>query len=98
MSESKATRSVVVTDPAGVHARTAVAIAQAVRRGKSRVTLAKGQQQVEATDVLPILMMVAAQGERVDIEAVGPDADAVVDSLVPLFAGQFGDEAQKSGL
>jgi phosphotransferase system HPr (HPr) family protein len=98
MSESKATRSVVVTDPAGVHARTAVAIAQAVRRGKSRVTLTKGQQQVEATDVLPILMMVAAQGERVDIEAVGPDAAAVVDSLLPLFAGQFGDEAPKSGL
>ena len=96
MSESKATRSVVVTDPSGVHARTAVAIAQAVRRGKSRVTLAKGPQQVEATDVLQILTMVAAQGERVEIEADGPDAAAVLDSLEPLFAGQFGDEAQKS--
>jgi phosphotransferase system HPr (HPr) family protein len=97
MSESKATRSVVVSDPAGVHARTAVAIAQVVRSGKSRVTLAKGQQQVEATDVLQILMMVAAQGERVEIEVVGPDAAAVLDALLPLFAGQFGDEAPKSG-
>ena len=91
-----ATRSVVVTDPEGVHARTAVAIAEAVRRGKSRVTLVKGQQRVEATDVLQILTMAAAQGERVEIEAVGPDAAAVLDSLEPLFAGQFGDEAQKS--
>jgi phosphocarrier protein len=96
MSESKATRSVVVTDPAGVHARTAVAIAQTVRRGKSRVTLTKGQQRVEATDVLQILTMVAAQGERLEIEAVGPDAAAVLDSLEPLFAGRFADEAQKS--
>ena len=31
MSESRVTRTVVVTDPAGVHARTAVAIAEAVR-------------------------------------------------------------------
>ncbi len=32
MSEQKATRTVVVTDPAGVHARTAVAIAEVVRK------------------------------------------------------------------
>ena len=30
------------------------------------------------------------------LEAVGPDAAAVLDALEPLFAGQFGDEAQKS--
>ena len=62
MSESKVTRTVVVTDPAGVHARTAVAIAEAVRRGKSRVTLIKDQQRVEATDVLQIMTLVAAPG------------------------------------
>jgi hypothetical protein len=36
------------------------------------------------------------QGERLEIEADGPDAAAVLDSLEPLFAGKFGDEAQKS--
>ena len=41
MSETRVTRTVVVTDPAGVHARTAVAIAETVRRGKSQVTLIK---------------------------------------------------------
>ena len=95
MSES-ITRSMVVTNPEGIHARIAVALAQAVRRGKSRVTLVKGQQRVEATDVLQILTMAAAQGEQVEIEAVGPDAAAVLDSLEPLFAGRFADEAQKS--
>jgi phosphotransferase system HPr (HPr) family protein len=96
MSESRATRSVLVTDPAGVHARTAVAIAQAVRGGKSRVALVKGQQRAEASEVLQVMMLAVAQGERVQIEADGPDAVAVLDSLEPLFAGQFGDEAQKS--
>ena len=43
MSETRVTRTIVVTDPAGVHARTAVAIAETVRRGKSRVTLIKDQ-------------------------------------------------------
>jgi phosphocarrier protein HPr len=93
MSESRATRTVVVTDPAGVHARTAVAIAQTVRRGQSQVTLTKDRQPVSGTDVLQILTMVAHQGEAVKLEAVGPDAEAVVSALEPLFAGRFGGEA-----
>ena len=95
MPETRATRTVVVTDPAGVHARTAVTIAEAVRRGLSKVTLVKNGQNenaVAGTDVLQILTLVAHQGEAVTIEAVGPDAEAVLDSLEPLFAGQFGDE------
>jgi phosphocarrier protein HPr len=92
MSESKATRTVVVTDPSGVHARTAVAIAETVRRGKSRVTLMKDRQPVAGTDVLQILTMVAHQGDAVTIEAVGPDAEDVLSALEPLFAGRFGGE------
>jgi phosphocarrier protein HPr len=95
MPETRATRTVVVTDPAGVHARTAVTIAEAVRRGQSKVTLVKNghnENVVAGTDVLQILTLVAHQGEAVRIEAIGPDADAVLDSLEPLFAGRFGDE------
>ena len=96
MPDTKVTRTVVVTDPAGVHARTAVAIADTVRRSKSQVTLTKDQQPVAGTEVLQILTMVAHQGEAVTLEAVGPDAEAVLDRLEPLFAGRFGDEGQKS--
>jgi len=87
---------VVVTDPAGVHARTAVAIADTVRRGKSQVTLIKEQLRVTGTDVLQIMTLAAEQGQTVTLEAVGPDAEAVLGALEPLFAGRFGDEAQQS--
>lgn len=93
MSESKATRTVVVTDPAGLHARTAVAIAAAVRRGKSQVMLVKDRRPVAGTEVLQILTLVAHQGDTVRLEAVGPDAEEVLGSLEPLFAGRFGDGA-----
>ena len=96
MPESTATRTVVVTDPSGVHARTAVAIAQIVRRGNSKVTLIKDREPVPGTEVLQILTMVAHQGETVTIEAIGPDAEAVVTALEPLFAGRFGEQTQKS--
>jgi len=96
MSDAIATRSVIVSDPAGIHARTAVAIAEVVRRRKTPVTLIKDDRRVAGTDVLQILTMAAAQGSRVDLEAVGPAAEAVLDALEPLFAGRFGDEAEKT--
>jgi phosphotransferase system HPr (HPr) family protein len=96
MSETLETRTVVVTDPAGVHARTALAIVKTVKRGNSKVTLIKDQMTVEGTEVLQIMTLVAVQGERVQLRAVGPDASAVLDSLEPLFAGVFDDETKGS--
>lgn len=96
MSETRVTRTVVVTDPAGIHARTAVAIAEVVRCGGSQVTLTKDGQPVAGTDVLQIMTLVAEQGETVTIEAIGPDAEAVLGGLEPLLAGRFADENQKS--
>ena len=92
MSQTRAMRTVVVTDPAGVHARTAVAIAEVVRRGRSEVTLVKHRQSVAGIDVLQILTMVAHQGDTVRLEAIGPDADSVLSALEPLFAGRFVEE------
>jgi len=86
MSEQKTTRSVVVTDPAGVHARTAVDIAKVVRKSRSKVTLSKDCQQAEATDVLQMLSLVIPCGTQILVEAAGPDAEQVLDAIVPLFA------------
>jgi phosphotransferase system HPr (HPr) family protein len=92
MSESSATRTVVVTDPAGVHLRSALAIIQTVNQGQSKVTIAKGEQKVDATEMWQIMGLVALPGERLTLAATGPDADAVLSKLEPLFAGVFGDE------
>jgi len=39
--------------------------------------------------------MVVEQGERVEFEAVGPDAAVVAEEIEPLLAGKFGDEDQE---
>jgi len=86
MSEQKATRTVVVTDPAGVHARTAVDIVKVVRKFRSKVVLSKDRQQAEGTDVLQMLSLVMQYGSQVLLEATGPDAEDVLDAMQPLFA------------
>lgn len=88
MPEPIETRTMVVTDPLGIHVRTALAIVQAVRRGGSKVTIAKGDYCVDATEMLQVITLAAEQGTSLIVEAAGPDAIAVLDSLEPLFAGQ----------
>ncbi len=95
MSDLTVTRSVVVTDPVGHHARTAVGIAEIVRRSQSSVTLIKDERRASGTDVLQMLSLYVPRGQSVRLEADGPDAAAVLDALESVFAGQFGDPAQE---
>jgi len=92
MNQTPATRVVQVTNPQGVHARAATLIAELVRRHQSRVQLLKGTMRVDGTEVLQILSLGAGPGDELRLEAVGDDAETVLDQLQCLFVGNFHDE------
>jgi phosphotransferase system HPr (HPr) family protein len=96
MSQPVVRRTVVVTDPAGVHIRTASLMAKIARGSHSEVTVIKGDQRMSAADIIGVFGMETHQGETLVLEAAGPDATDVLDALEPLFAGEFGDTAPKN--
>ena len=53
-SDAVARRTVVVTDPVGVHIRTAAAMAQIAGRSRSQVTMIKGDRRAPATNPLQV--------------------------------------------
>ncbi len=79
-----------IVNPHGVHARVATLIAEIVRNHHSKVSLRKGAERVEGTDVLQIMSLGAAPGEELLIEAEGDDAEAVVDAVAALVDERFG--------
>lgn len=85
-----ATRQVTVTHPHGICARGSLAIVNTVRRFQSQVQIRKGDQEVEANEVLPILSLGVPQGTEVTLSAQGVDAEEVLDTLARLFADNFG--------
>jgi len=89
MSETVVTRNLTVVNPEGLHARAATLIAELVRKHEARVMLVKGEDQVEATEVLQLLSLGAAEGTQLHLEATGPDAEQVADALVRMFASGF---------
>jgi phosphocarrier protein HPr len=87
MSHHPLQRSVVITDPIGIHTRVAVAVAEIVRRSQSKVRLwIDPSYRVEGTEVIQILGLAAPSGATVHLDATGPDAEAVLDALEPVFA------------
>ncbi|MEE8450770.1 MAG: HPr family phosphocarrier protein [Thermoguttaceae bacterium] len=87
----RATREVAVTNEEGIHARAATLIAELVRRFDSKVEVIKDDERVESTDVLQVLSLGAAHGSKLSLEAVGGDAEEVLDALAKLISDNFSE-------
>ncbi|MBT1180677.1 HPr family phosphocarrier protein [Bifidobacterium sp. CP2] len=78
-----ATRSTVINDPVGIHARPAAEFAQAVTASGCTVTIAKeGGSPVPAGSILSIMGLGIKQGDTVNLTVDGDNAETVADSLV----------------
>jgi phosphotransferase system HPr (HPr) family protein len=75
-----------------LHARAAVMVVTEARKFKARVTITKGIEQVDATDVLQMMTLGAAQGEELALEGSGDDAQQAVEAVEQLFLRKFDEE------
>jgi phosphotransferase system HPr (HPr) family protein len=89
-SNGRATRHVVVLNPAGLHARPSLAVVQTVRRFQSKVEVQTSRQTVDAGDILQLLGLGAIQGTELTLSATGPDAEQALDALAEQFHNCFG--------
>ena len=92
MPEPALKRTVTVANRAGLHCRAAVMIVTEARKFDARVVIAKGLQEVEATDMLQLMTLGAAQGEQLSLEGSGNEAQAAVDAIEQLFLRKFDED------
>ena len=78
-------REVQIVNELGLHARPAAEFVKCVMAFQSQVTIEKGDERFSAASILEVLSANLDCGARVTIEAVGPDADAVLDRLEKLL-------------
>jgi len=89
MSDEKISRTVVVNNAQGIHARPADLIVRMAQQYQSKIEFVKDNYRVDGKSILELLTLAAVQGTQLTIEASGPDAQAAADALVGLFAGNF---------
>jgi phosphotransferase system HPr (HPr) family protein len=89
MPSHEAIRRVTITNPTGLHARPALAIVNTVRKHQSKVEIRRNSEVVDGGEILQLLTLGAPQGTELELAAKGPDAEAVLEALVDLFARGF---------
>lgn len=84
-------RTVTLPNPSGLHARPAKVFAKAAAAAPGTVTLAKGDNEVNARSVLSVLTLDCHQGDEIVVGVEGEDAEATLDELVALIEGGLGE-------
>lgn len=90
MSSLLVSRTIVIRNPQGLHARPAEMFARQAMQFQSRIDLVSGNERVDGKSILHLLTLGARKGTQLVIEADGPDAQAAVDALVALVEQGFG--------
>ncbi|NEG69819.1 HPr family phosphocarrier protein [Bifidobacterium choloepi] len=81
-----ATRTTVINDPVGIHARPAAQFAQAAAGSGANVTIAKeGGAPVAANSILAVMGLGVKQGDTVEVTVEGDNAEAVADNLLNIL-------------
>jgi phosphocarrier protein HPr len=86
-------REVEIVNRLGLHARAAAKLVHLAGRYRSDVKLVKDGDVVDAKSILGLLMLAAAQGERVHLRCVGPDEDEAMTAVADLIARRFEEDS-----
>ena len=89
MSDSVATRQVVVSNPQGMHARPAEMFAKLALKFNSAIEVAREELAVDGKSILNLLTLGAAQGVALTLTARGDDAEDAVAAPVELVESDF---------
>ncbi|HJQ81244.1 MAG TPA: HPr family phosphocarrier protein [Lacipirellulaceae bacterium] len=89
MQTPRVTRAIVIRNAQGLHARPADMFARLARQFQSRIELVREGRRVEASSIMDLLTLGAAQGTELILEAEGVDANEAVEALVKLVESGF---------
>lgn len=79
----------IVINEKGLHTRPSTELVKCASSFKSQVTLHYQDLIVNAKSLLGILMLAAARGAKIRIEAEGEDAEEAVKSIIHLARNKF---------
>jgi phosphocarrier protein len=84
-------REIKIVNELGLHARSAAMLARTARGANGAVWIAAGDEKVDAKEIIDILTLGAAQGDVLRIGIETTDDLKVLETLVEMVAGGFGE-------
>ncbi len=94
-SETLRSEPISVPNPTGLHARPAAVLANGAKKFKSDIRLRRGDATANAKSVVSIMKLEIGRGERIALEAEGPDAADAIATLAEAIRQGLGEDGAK---
>lgn len=88
-----AERELEIVNRLGLHARAAAKLVHLAGSFRSRVTVIKEGEEVDAKSILGILLLAAAQGSQLTVRCEGPDEEEALSAICHLIVDRFQEES-----
>jgi phosphocarrier protein len=90
--EGAIVRILSISNKKGLHARASAKFVQTVEKFDAEVRVTRGHETVGGTSIMGLMMLSAAPGTTITVEATGREAAAVIDALTSLIGSRFGED------
>ena len=85
-------RQLAIVNERGLHARASAKFVKCAEAFDADISVSRDGQRVPATSIMGLMMLAAAMGTTIMVEASGPEAEAALEALTALTAAKFGEE------
>ena len=84
-------RELTIKNKLGLHARAAALLVKTTNAFESEVFLEKDGQRVNGKSIMGVMMLAAAKGSSLKVEAIGTDAPELLNKIEALVDDLFGE-------
>lgn len=92
MSATVAARELAITNQRGLHARASAKFVKCAEAFDAEITVTRDGMSVPATSIMGLMMLGAAMGTSIMVEARGNQASEALDALTQLVDSKFDEE------
>jgi len=92
LREGAVVRVMTICNRKGLHARASARFVQTVEKFDADVRVMRCGETVGGTSIMGLMMLAAAPGTKITVEATGREAVEVVEALTQLIDSRFGEK------
>ena len=85
-------KDMAIVNERGLHARASAKFVKCAETFDADITVSRDGMMVPATSIMGLMMLGAAIGTSISVEASGPQAEAAIGALDHLVASKFDEE------
>ena len=85
-------RELEIVNERGLHARASAKFVKCAEGFDANIVVSRDGHSVPATSIMGLMMLAAAMGTSISVEASGPEADAAITALAALVESRFDED------